>query len=137
MPATCSRSWRSVQAVLVGGDRALWWDSLVPEAGYGDPDPFLVAAGLYLVLGVAFGIQGPIRQAFLNRQIPSAQRATVLSLMRSSATVAPRWVSWGSGGSRKPFRFLWRGRFGGLVMLVAAPLYRASRTGEDGAVCRR
>jgi len=27
-----------------------------------------------------FGIVGPVRQAFLNEQIPSAQRATVLSL---------------------------------------------------------
>ena len=41
---------------------------------------FLAAAGLYLVLGVIIGVQAPVRQAFLNRQIPSAQRATVLSL---------------------------------------------------------
>ncbi len=42
--------------------------------------PFAVATVLWLSWGFIFGIVGPVRQAFLNEQIPSAQRATVLSL---------------------------------------------------------
>jgi len=42
--------------------------------------PFAVASILWVIWGLMFGITGPVRQAFLNEQIPSAQRATVLSL---------------------------------------------------------
>jgi MFS family permease len=42
--------------------------------------PFAVVVGLWLLWGVVFGVAGPVRQAFINENIPSAQRATVLSL---------------------------------------------------------
>ena len=41
---------------------------------------FSVVVFLYLVFGVSFGISGPIRMALVNRHIPSAKRATVLSV---------------------------------------------------------
>ncbi len=42
--------------------------------------PASIAIGLWLAWGVVYGIAGPVRQAFINAHIPSAQRATVLSL---------------------------------------------------------
>jgi len=41
---------------------------------------FWVAVPLYLVASVAFGLLQPVRQAWLNRRIPSEQRATIISL---------------------------------------------------------
>lgn len=38
-----------------------------------------VALGLFAIWGVAFAVATPVRQAYLNTLIPSAQRATVLS----------------------------------------------------------
>ena len=43
--------------------------------------PFSLVVGLWLVWGVVFGVSGPVSQAYLNENIPSAQRATVLSLV--------------------------------------------------------
>jgi MFS family permease len=41
---------------------------------------FSLAVSLWLIGGVLNGMGGPIRQSFINDQIPSAQRATVLSV---------------------------------------------------------
>src|SRR3989454_9214497 len=41
---------------------------------------FYVVVSLYLVYGIAVGIAMPVKQAYLNAHIPSAQRATILSL---------------------------------------------------------
>ncbi len=117
-----------VQALLIAAIGLV--GLLVPESRYG-PVPFLVAVGLYLVVGVAFGIQGPVRQAFLNRQIPSAQRATVLSLDAffgdGGASVGQLGLGWISKAVSIPVAWV----IGGAVLLVAAPLYRGARAGED------
>ena len=42
--------------------------------------PFGIAAGLFVGVGFIQGVTQPVRQGFINEQIPSAQRATVLSL---------------------------------------------------------
>jgi MFS family permease len=42
--------------------------------------PAGVAIALWLAFGLVFGISGPIRMGYVNEHIPSAQRATVLSL---------------------------------------------------------
>ena len=39
-----------------------------------------MAIVLWLLFGLVFGLTSPIRQGFINDHIPSAQRATVLSL---------------------------------------------------------
>jgi len=41
---------------------------------------FALVTALWLAFSFAMGVSGPVRQAFINEQIPSAQRATVLSL---------------------------------------------------------
>lgn len=117
-----------VQALLVGAIALV--GLLVPETRYG-VGPFLVAAGLYLVLGVAYGIQGPVRQAFLNRQIPSAQRATVLSLDAffgdGGASVGQLGLGWVSRAVSIPVAWA----LGGVALFAAVPLYRAARSGEN------
>jgi len=42
--------------------------------------PFLLASILWVSFNMFFGVLGPVRQAYINDFIPSAQRATVLSL---------------------------------------------------------
>jgi MFS family permease len=56
---------------------------------------FWVVIGLIVVWGLLFAATSPIRQAFINDQIPSEQRATILSfdsLMASSGGVAAQPV---------------------------------------------
>lgn len=50
---------------------------LMREPGWA---PFAVAATLWVLFGVLFGVRGPIYQSYSNSLIPSAQRATVLSV---------------------------------------------------------
>ena len=42
--------------------------------------PAAIAIGLWLLWNLIFGLTGPIRSGYINEHIPSAQRATVLSL---------------------------------------------------------
>jgi len=91
--------------------------------------PMLVAATLWALWGVVFGVVGPIRQAYLNEQVPSAQRATVLSLDAFFNDVG------GAGGQPVlgwiakmwsiPIGFL----VGAVFLGVSAPLYRAAGRG--------
>jgi MFS family permease len=58
--------------------------------GLGLTSSFSVAVGLLVIWGLSFAIQMPIRQTYINRIIPSQQRATVLSfdsLMSSTGGV--------------------------------------------------
>lgn len=116
-----------VQAVLITAIGLV--GILVPEESYG-LGPFLAAAGLYLVFSVVYGIQGPVKQAFLNRQIPSAHRATVLSLdaffADGGASVGQLGFGWMSRAVSIPMAWA----LSGIVQLFAAPLYRAARGGE-------
>lgn len=120
-----------VQALLIGAIALV--GLVVPESRYGI-GPFLVAVSLYLVFGVAYGIQGPVRQAFLNRQIPSAQRATVLSLDAffgdGGASVGQLGLGWVSRAVSIPVAWA----IGGVVLLAAVPFYRAARAGENAPV---
>ncbi|MHB1477884.1 MAG: MFS transporter [Coriobacteriia bacterium] len=117
-----------VQALLIGAIALV--GLLVPETRYG-VGPFLIAVGLYLAFGVASGIQGPVRQAFLNRQIPSAQRATILSLDAffgdGGASVGQLGLGWVARAVSIPAAWA----IGGVSLLVAVPFYRASRSGDN------
>jgi MFS family permease len=67
-----------------GGSAACLW-------GLGATSRFAAAIALLVVWGLAFALTMPVRQAYLNGLIPSAQRATVLSfdnLMSSAGGVA-------------------------------------------------
>ncbi|NTU72143.1 MAG: MFS transporter [Coriobacteriia bacterium] len=69
-------AWTSVaQTVIVAGIAAVGLFTKQPGVL-----PFSLVVGLWLAWGVVFGVSGPIRQSYINANIPSAQRATVLSL---------------------------------------------------------
>jgi MFS family permease len=93
--------------------------------------PFLVAVGLYLVFGLLYGIQFPVRQAFLNRQIPSEQRATVLSLDAffndGGASAGQLGLGWLSRTASIPLAWV----VAGVLLFVAPPLYKAAGTAES------
>jgi MFS family permease len=48
--------------------------------GIGLVDSFVPATALLMLVGVSMGVLGPVQQAFLHGLVPSAQRATVVSL---------------------------------------------------------
>jgi MFS family permease len=88
--------------------------------------PFLIVASLWVCVGYIFGVAGPVGSAYINQYIPSAQRATVLSLSSlfgdaggvvgqpvfgyaaQGFGIAPTWV------------------VSGFIMLAVVPLYRLS-----------
>lgn len=103
---------------------------LVPRREWGI-GPFALAVVLYLAFGLLTGVQGPVRQAFLNRQIPSAQRATVLSLDAffgdGGASAGQLGFGWLSRAVSIPLAW----STAGLLLFVAAPLYARSGRSSD------
>jgi MFS family permease len=76
--------------------------------------------------GVLFGIMEPIRQAYLNEHIPSAQRATVLSVdsffAEAGGMVGQPGLGWLARATSIPVGHL----VGAIFMGIAVPLYRRS-----------
>lgn len=94
--------------------------------------PAIIAIVLWLALGLITGVSGPVRASYINEYIPSAQRATVLSLDAffgdTGAAVGQPVLGWVSGRISIPVAWLI-----GSAFLVAAPfLYRTS-----GAAAKR
>ena len=85
---------------------------------------FVVVVTLLAAWGVISGIAIPIRQAFINEFIPSAQRATVLSFDSFFADIGAVGGQLGFGalaqGASKALAYT----VGGVVYLTVAPLYR-------------
>jgi MFS family permease len=85
---------------------------------------FVVVVAMLGGFGVISGITGPIRQAFINEYIPSAQRATVLSFDSFFADVGAVGGQLGFGalaqGASKALAYT----VGGIIYLVGVPLYR-------------
>jgi len=85
---------------------------------------FVVVVTLLGAWGVVSGIAIPIRQAFINEYIPSAQRATVLSFDSFFADIGAVGGQLGFGalaqGASKALAYT----VGGVVYLAVAPLYR-------------
>ena len=85
---------------------------------------FVVVVTLLAAWGVISGIAIPIRQAFINEYIPSAQRATVLSFDSFFADIGAVGGQLGFGalaqGASKALAYT----VGGVVYLTVAPLYR-------------
>ncbi len=99
--------------------------------------PLLVASALWMGWGVVFGVVGPIRQTYLNEHVPSAQRATVLSLDAffgdiGGATGQPA-LGWMAKAWSIPISWL----VGAVVMLLSVPLYRAAGRGEEAPESER
>lgn len=118
-----------VQAALVVAIGAV--GLVVPRESYGLA-PFTAAAVLYVVYGLLYGIQMPVRQAFLNRQIPSEQRATVLSLDAffndAGASGGQLGLGWVSRSVSIPVAWV----LSGMSLFLVGPLYR--RAGAESAV---
>ncbi|MBE0416903.1 MAG: MFS transporter [Coriobacteriia bacterium] len=76
--------------------------------------------------GALFGVAGPIRQAYLNEHIPSAQRATVLSVdsffAEAGGMAGQPGLGWLARASSIPVGYL----AGAVFMGIAVPLYRMS-----------
>lgn len=103
---------------------------LTPEGGS------LVSFGLVVGVGgvfwgVLFGIMGPIRQAYLNDHIPSAQRATVLSVdsffAEAGGMVGQPGLGWLARATSIPVGHL----VGAVFMGIAVPLYRRSGRADE------
>lgn len=87
---------------------------------------------LMLVFGVLSGILTPVRQAYLNEHIPSAQRATVLSFDSLFSDVGAVAGQLGLGFAAQAVSKAMAYTLGGVIYLAAAPLYRrAGRAAKD------
>jgi len=88
--------------------------------------PLFLAAVLWAAWNVIFGVVGPVRQAYLNEQVPSAQRATVLSLDAFFADVGGAGgqpaLGWLSRATSIPVGWL----VGAIFLGLTVPGYTAS-----------
>jgi MFS family permease len=91
---------------------------------------FWVAVPLYLVSAVSFGISMPVKQGWLNARIPSAQRATIISLDAlfgdAGSTVGQVGLGWLSQTVSIPFAWL----VGGVTQAIGIPLLGTARRVE-------
>ena len=110
---------------------------LAPEGG--DLVAFAVLVVMLGGFGVVTGIAGPVRQAYINEQIPSAQRATVLSFDSFFADIGAVAGQLGLGAIAQVASKALAYTIGGVISLAAAPLYRragqASETEVDLETC--
>ena len=100
---------------------------------------FYVVVSLYLVYGIAVGIAMPVKQAYLNAHIPSAQRATILSLdsMFGNLGGVIGQSGWGWVARMLSIGVAWA--YSGATLLLGLPLYWLARRGEarEGVVTLR
>src|SRR5204862_672555 len=82
---------------------------------------------LYLVYGVAIGVAMPVKQAYLNAHIPSAQRATIISLdsMFASSGGVLGQTAWGWVARTRSIGTAWA--WSGVTLLLGIPLYWLAR----------
>jgi MFS family permease len=121
-PAPTILVWASVaSSALIAGIGAVGAASAKP--GWG---PMLVASFLWVLWGVAFGIQTPVYRAYSNSLIPSGQRATILSLdaLCADGGAAVGQPMLGAVAQRVGYPASWFA--GALFVLLTAPLYAAS-----------
>ncbi len=94
---------------------------------------FSAAVALYLVFGMLFGLYSPIRQALINRYIPSEQRATILSMDSFFMNMSGVFGQTGLGYMSKVISIPAAWVVGGAVMLLGYPLYnRVKEIDEAG-----
>lgn len=100
--------------------------------GVGLVDSFVPAVTLLCLVGVALGVQGPVRQAFIHRVVPSRQRATVVSFdsMISGGGSVGGQTGLGYLAERQGFSSGYI--VGGAISSIALPLfYLLRRRGAD------
>ncbi len=88
--------------------------------------PMIAASFLWVLWGVAFGVQGPIYRAYSNSLIPSSQRATILSVdaLFADGGAAVGQPVLGAVAQRVGYPASWFA--GAAFVLLTAPLYAAS-----------
>jgi MFS family permease len=93
--------------------------------------PAAVAIVLWIAWSVVFGLLGPVRSGFINEHIPSAQRATVLSLdsLFADAGGAVGQPALGWMATRFSIGMAWL--FGSAFFAAAAPLYAIAGRAAD------
>ncbi len=102
----------------------LWGGGVFTAAsvGVGLGESFWVTLPFLLLMAVALGVMGPVRQAYLHKVIPSEQRATVISFDSMIGNAGGIGMQSGLGYVSKhhsiPFGFL----AGGLATLLAVPV---------------
>ena len=94
------------------------------------PGRFFVVVGLYLVYGVALGTMGPVKQAYLNAHIPSAQRATIISLdaLFADAGGVAGQSGWGYLSKVQSIGEAWL--YSGMTVALGVPLYWIARKND-------
>ncbi|HEY5432583.1 MAG TPA: MFS transporter [Coriobacteriia bacterium] len=122
-PARVLATLGAISAVLVvvAGVCGVW--AAGGAAGY---LPFFAVAGLWVVFGFIMGMAGPMASTYINAHIPSAQRATVLSLSSLFGDVGGVAGQPVLGYAAQGFGIAPTWVVGGLLLLGVAPLYRAS-----------
>jgi MFS family permease len=94
------------------------------------PASFYVVVALYLVYGVALGAMAPVKQGYLNAHIPSAQRATIISLDSMFADVGGvgGQSGWGYLAKTRSIGTAWI--YAGATLLIGVPLYWLARRND-------
>ena len=97
---------------------------------HGVPIRFIVVVALYLVYGIALGTMGPVKQGYLNAHIPSAQRATIISLdaLFADAGGVAGQSGWGYLAKVRSIGEAWM--YSGVTLLLGVPLYWAARRND-------
>ncbi|MGH7568548.1 MAG: MFS transporter [Gemmatimonadales bacterium] len=96
----------------------------------GTPVRFYIVVGLYLVYGIALGLASPVKQGYLNVHIPSAQRATIISLDSFFANLGgvAGQSGWGYVARMRSIAAAWVGA--GAALLIGVPLYWLARRND-------
>jgi len=91
---------------------------------------FYVVVALYLVYGVALGVAMPVKQGYLNAHIPSAQRATIISLdsMFANTGGVIGQTGWGYLARMRSIATAWT--WAGCTLLLGVPLYWLARRAD-------
>ena len=94
------------------------------------PAAFFGALGCYLVYAVALGVMGPVKQGYLNAHIPSAQRATIISLDSLFADMGGvlGQSGWGYLAKVRSIGEAWL--YSGATMILGVPLYLIARRND-------
>lgn len=113
----------AVQAVAVVGAAASGF--LLPR-----PATFFGALGCYLIYAIALGAAGPVKQGYLNAHIPSAQRATIISLDSLFADLGGVMgqSGWGYLAKMRSIGAAWL--YSGMTMILGVPLYLIARRND-------
>src|SRR6266705_3354122 len=88
---------------------------------------FYVVVALYLVYGIALGVLMPVKQGYLNAHIPSAQRATIISLDSFFANLGgvAGQTGWGWLARMRSIADAWVAA--GTALILGVPLYWLAR----------